>query len=154
MTMLTAIPRNWFSWDFTLVDEGHPLAEIGMSSWREKGTLTIANQTYRIFREGFFSGSFVLESSGAILARAAKPSAMTRRLIIDCNGSEFELKPVSAFTRKFQLLSRGAIVGTLSPRGFLSRRMNVELSPDLPLPARVFVVWLAVLMWKRESESG
>jgi hypothetical protein len=153
MTML-AIPRNWFSWDFTLFDEGHSLAKIRMSSWREKGTLTIADQTYRVYREGLFSGSFILESRGTVLARAAKPSAMTRRLVVDCGGSEFELKPLSAFSRKFQLRSGGAIVGTLSPGGFLSRRMNVELSPDLPLPARVFVVWLAVLLWKRESESA
>lgn len=152
--MLTAIPRHWFSWDFTLFDKGESLAEIGMSSWREKGRVTVSNTTYRVYREGFFTGAFVLESNGTVLARAEKPSAMTRKVVVHFGGSQFELKPRSGLSRKFQLLSGGAIVGTLSPAGFLSRRMNIELSEDLPLLIKVFVVWLTVLLWKRESEAA
>ena len=38
--------------------------------------------------------------------------------------------------------------------GFLSRLMNVELPDDLPLPIRALVVWLTLLLWKRDSEAG
>jgi hypothetical protein len=152
--MLTAIPHHWFSWNFTLFDQGRSLAEIGLSSWREKGGLTIGNSGYRVYREGLFTGAFVLESGGTAVARAEKPSAMTRRMIIDFRGTQFELRPRGIFSRGFQLLSRGAVVGTLSAGGFFSRRMDVELSEELPLPLRAFVVWLTLLLWKRDMEAA
>lgn len=152
--MLTAVPHHWFSWDFSLFNKGESVAEIDMSSWREKGSVTVSNSTYRVYREGLFSGEFILESNGTVHARARKPSAMTRRLVINVGGSEFELRPRSALSRKFHLLSGGAVVGTLSPGGFLSCRMHIDLSEDLPLPIRAFVVWLALLLWKRESEAA
>lgn len=152
--MLTAIPRHWLSWDFTLVNEGKALAEIDTSSWREKGTLTVSNTVYRVYREGLFSGAFVLENNGTVLARAEKASALSRRLIIDVDGARFELRPRAMFSRGFQLLEGNEVVGTLSPGGFLGRRMKVELSESLPLPIRAFMVWLAVLLWRRDVSAG
>ena len=153
--MLTAIPRHWFSWDVTLFEKDRSLAEIDMSAWREKGEVTVANTTYRVFREGLFSGDFVLEGNGLVVARAEKPSATTRRVVLTFGSTHFELKPrFTLFSRTFNLLAGRQVVGTLSPRGFLSRRMDIELSEDLPLPIKVFVVWLTVLLWKRDSDGG
>jgi hypothetical protein len=152
--MLTAIPHHWFSWDFSLLDKGEPLAEIDMSSWREKGSLRVSDSSYLVYRERVLSGDFLLEANGTVIARAKKASAMTRRLLLTVADSQFELKPRSALTRKFDLLSNGVIVGTLAPHGFLNRRMSVDLPEDLPLPIRSFVVWLTLLMWKRESEAA
>jgi hypothetical protein len=41
IAMLTAIPRHWFSWDFTLFEKGVPFAQLAMSLWREKGGFTV-----------------------------------------------------------------------------------------------------------------
>jgi hypothetical protein len=152
--MLTANPQSWFSWDFTLAKNGESLASIDLSSWREKGALTVANSTYRISREGLCSGAFVLESNGTVVARAHKPSAWTRRLILDFGGAQFELKPRSSFTRGFQLLTDGRAVGSLSPASFLNRKINVELPEDLPLQIRAFIVWLTVTLWKRDASAA
>jgi hypothetical protein len=154
LTMLTANPRSWFSWDFTLAKNGESLADIDLSSWREKGALTIANSSYRVYREGLCSGAFVLESNGAVVARAHKPSAWTRRMVLEFGGTLLELKPQSAFTRGFQLLNGDKIIGSLSPSSFLNRKINVELPEDLPLQIRAFVVWLTVLLWKRDASAA
>lgn len=82
--MLKAIPKNWFSWDFTVIEDSTPVAEIAVSWWREKGELTVRGSAYRVYREGPMWGAFVLESGGAILARAEKPSALRRS-----NGTHF-----------------------------------------------------------------
>ena len=152
--MLTANPRRWYSWDFRLAENGTSLAEIDLSSWREKGNLTVANTPYSVYREGLFSGAFVLESKGSVVARARKPSAWTRRLLIESGGSRFELKPGSSFTRRFKLLKDGKTVGTLSPASFLNRRINVELPEDIPLQIRAFIVWLTVLLWRRDAAAA
>jgi hypothetical protein len=152
--MLTANPRSWFSWDFTLAQDGKSLANIDLSSWREKGDLTVANSSYRVYREGICSGAFILESNGKIVARARKPSAWTRRLLIEIGGTQFELRPKSALTRGFRLLKGEQVVGTLSPASIWSRKINVELPEDIPLLTRAFVVWLTVLLWRRDANAA
>jgi hypothetical protein len=152
--MLTAIPRHWFSWNFTLLDGGQPFGELGMAMWREKGGFTISNTVYRISRERLFSGGFVLESNGVVIATARKPSAFTRRLLIEQGGVQYELRPRSMFLRGFQLRAGDQVVGTLLPDGFLSRRMNIDLPGSIPMPMRAFLIWLTVLMWKREADSA
>lgn len=152
--MLMAVPRSWFSWDFTLVDSGKPVARLDMSTWREKGALTISDKSYRVYKEGFFTSTFVLESDGTVMARARKTSSWTRRMVVTFGGVDYELKPRAMLSRGFRLLAGSTVVGTMTPGGFMSRRMKVELSEELPLLLRVFVVWLTVLLWKRESDTA
>jgi hypothetical protein len=58
------------------------------------------------------------------------------------------------FSRTFELHAGSTVVGSLSARGVFSRRMNVDLPETLPLAVRVFVVWLTVVLWKREAEAA
>ena len=152
--MLTAIPRHWFSWDFALTDGEKPLADIDISWWRENGELTISNVPYRVHREAPVMGAFILESSGAVIARAEKPNAFSRRMVIEYADVRYELKPSFVFSRRFHLISGTTIVGTLSPSGLLSRQMNIDLSDDLPLPVGVFIVWLTLILWKRDWDAA
>jgi hypothetical protein len=152
--MLTATPRHWFSWDYALATEHDHLADIDISCWREKGTLTIEGQQYAVYRERPMSGKFVLESGGAIVASAQKPSSLRRRLLIEHAGRHYELKPRDMFTRTYVLREGTAVVGTLSATGLFTRRMNVDLPETLPLPVRVFVVWLTVILWKRDAAAS
>jgi hypothetical protein len=32
--------------------------------------------------------------------------------------------------------------------------MNIDLPENLPLPVRAFVIWLTVLLWKREAQAA
>ena len=89
--MLTIIPKAWYSWYFSVVDQDRPLAFLDLSSWREKGTLTIEGVEHRVYREGVMSGDFVLERNGTVLARASKPSALFNRFVVAHQGREFTL---------------------------------------------------------------
>jgi hypothetical protein len=153
--MLSATPRGWFSWDYAVSRNSDHLADIDISCWREKGTLTVEGQRYGVYRERPLSGKFILESNGTILASAEKPSSLRRRLLIeDAAGRQYELKPRDMFTRTFQLHAGAAVVGSLSASGLFSRRMNVDLPETLPLPLRVFVMWLTVILWKRDAQAA
>ncbi|HWL62894.1 MAG TPA: hypothetical protein VNQ32_08855 [Steroidobacteraceae bacterium] len=152
--MLTATPKRWFSWNYTVSRDDDRLADLDISWWREKGSLAVDGRRYAVYRERPMSGKFILESDGAIVASAEKPSSLKRRLLIEHAGRRYELKPRSMFTRTFDLREGSTVVGSLSARGFFSRRMNVDLPETLPLPVRMFVTWLTVLLWKRESEAA
>jgi hypothetical protein len=153
--MLTATPRGWFSWDYAVSRNSDHLADIDISWWREKGTLTVDGQHYGVYRERPLSGKFILESDGTIVASAEKPNSLRRRMLIETTaGKQYELKPRDMFTRTFELHAGSTVVGSLSAKGVFSRGMNVDLPETLPLPVRVFVMWLTVILWKRDAAAA
>jgi hypothetical protein len=151
--MLRAIPKGWLSWDFVVKQGSQTLAEIDVSWWREQGELAVRGRTYKVFREGLMSGAFVLESAGSVLARAEKPSAFRRSFAIEHAGRQYTLRSKSAFGRAFELLDGPRAIGSISPEWIFSRRASADLPEDLPLEVRVFIIWLTIILWKRESDS-
>jgi hypothetical protein len=152
--MLTAAPKQWFSWDFTVTEGSQPVANIDISWWRERGLLTVQGADYRVYRERMMSGDFILESAGSVVARAHKPSAFHRLFTINHEGRRYTLRAESVFRRTFLLLEGDRQIGSLSPEGIFTRRATVDLPAILPLAVRVFVIWLAVILWKRASDGS
>jgi hypothetical protein len=151
--VLQIAPTHWYSWDFTVTDESRPVADIATSWWGEKGALTIDDTAYRVYREALMSGAFVLEHAGSVLARAEKPSVFRREFVIRHAGREYTLCRESLFRRAFVLLDGSRQVGALVPKGTFTREAAADLPHDLPLPVRMFIVWLTVISWKREQSS-
>ena len=152
--MLRAVPKRWFSWDFTVMQGSETLADMDLSWWREKGVLTVQGRSYRVYREGLMSGDFVLESPESVVARANKPSALRRSFLIEHAGKQYTLRARSAFRRAFLLLDGETEVGSLSPEGIFTRRVTVDLPEDMKPPVKVFIVWLAIILWTREAQAA
>ena len=151
--MLEILPTHWYSWDVTVTDESRPVADIALSWWREKGALTIGGATYRLYREAPLSGAFVLEHAGSVLAQAEKPSIFRREFVIRHAGREYTLRRASMFRRGFVLLHGSQQVGSIAPKSAFTRKAAADLPHDLPLPVRMFIVWLTVISWRREQNS-
>ena len=152
--MLTVAPKHWSSWDFTVAEGSQAVADIDISWWREKGALTVQGVGYRVYRERAMSGNFILESAAAVVARAQKPSAFHRAFTIDHEGRQYTLRAPSLFRRGFELLDGNRTIGSLSPEGAFTRRATANLPSTLPLDVRVFVIWLAIILWKRAADAG
>lgn len=153
-TMLKVIPRSWLSWDFTVTDESRPVAEIGVAWLRERGVLKVEGTTYEVYREGLVSGDYVLEGGGSVLARARKLGALRRAFSIEHQGRIYTLEAKRALGRAFRLLEGSRETGSIVPEGILTRRARADLPEELPLAVKVFVIWLTVIMWKREEDSS
>ncbi|MCL6548988.1 MAG: hypothetical protein K6T30_08765 [Alicyclobacillus sp.] len=151
--VLEAIPKHWFSWDFLVTSSSRPVAEIGISWWREKGELMVEGLPYQVYRERLMSGAFVLSSNGSVLARAEKPSAFRRSFLLDYMGKCYTLQARSAFGRTFILSEDSTEIGSIHPTGLLTRRARAVLPGHLPLFFKVFLIWLTLVLWKREAES-
>jgi hypothetical protein len=61
------------------------------------------------------------------------------------------LRAKSALRRAFILLEGSREIGAISPEGIFSRRAAVDLPEEMPLPVKIFITWLAVILWKRAS---
>ena len=40
------------------------------------------------------------------------------------------------------------------PEGLFTRRARINLPEELPLPVRVFMIWLTVILWKRDADNN
>lgn len=154
VNMLKAIPKSWLSWDYSIVDGSKQVADIDLAFFREKGKLTVEGEEYTVYRENLASGDFILDSGNGVLARAEKPSALFRRFTIDHQGRQYTLEAASALSRRFVLLDGSTEIGSITPAGLLTRKASVDLPKDLPLPIRIFIAWLTLIMWRRDSESS
>ncbi len=152
--MLQLTPQGWFGWNFDVLHDGNKIAEIKTSILPEGGSFSIDGASYRIWREGMFSGEFLLDRDGQTVARAQKPSAFRSLFEITHLDRSYTLKKESLLSRSFVLLEGDVAVGSIRSEGRLSRKATVSLPEAMPAPVQLFVIWLVILLWKRESDAA
>jgi len=152
--MLEAITTGIFSSSMRLQQDDQLLGEFDPSIWRDKAQLELEEGTYQLYREGAISGDFVLEHNGKIAARATKPSAFRGVFEVELAGRQVVLRKRSMWSRDFVVLDGEKEIGGIRPQGVFRRRTNIDLPGDWPLAFRVFVFWLAFIIWKRESAAA
>jgi len=152
--MLHIVPLHWYKWDFKIFEDDRPIAVIDRSWRNESGQLILEDATYEIYRKGAFFGTFVLEKEGAVVAEAEKPSAFKRQFEIKYATRRFVLKSISVFGRGYDLIEDGRIIGSIVARSVFTRKARADLPEEMPLSVRVFVIFLVLLLWKREATAA
>ena len=153
-SIVEAVPTNFLSTTFSLQQSNRLLGEFAASLWRDRARLEVEDGTYELYREGLFTGDFVLEKDGKVVAIASKPSAFRNRFEMVILSRQLVLQKMSPLTRRFGLFDGDKQVGGIYPLGMVTRRSNIDLPADWPLPIRVFVFWLAFLIWKRQNAAA
>jgi hypothetical protein len=151
---MTLVPKHWYSWDFNVTSGDRTLAVLDVSAWCERAEIVIGDVTHRVFREGVMSGDFVMARGDRELARAAKPSVFRNTFIVRYDGTDYTLRKASAWRRAFVLLEGERQIGSIAPESLWTRRAAADLPADWPMPIRSFVIWLAVVLWKREAAAS
>ena len=151
--MITAEPRGLFSRDYDVyIDEGGPIS-LEFTRFGEEAEFQIDGVTFRIHREGMFSGHFTLVALHRVLADAYKRSVFHRSFEIELEGDSHTLTTASHFGRSFSLLQGGRRVGWIGPVGIFSRSMECVVPDHLPLPLQVFLLSLVILLGRRQYNS-
>ena len=152
MTLQVAHAR-FGSPDFTIQQDSHDVANVEMSWWCEKGTLTIDRTRYQMYREGWLTGAYVLERDGTVIARAERGSAFLRQYVLQYRDRHYTLKARSAFRRPFVVWDGTQEIGSIECTAFFSRDAMAELPDAWPLPVRAFVIWLTMVQWRRDHAA-
>jgi hypothetical protein len=95
----------------------------------------------------------ILERNGTLLARAMKPSALRNVFVLEYERKQYMLRKKSSWTREVLLLNGERVLGTLSPESPWTRRTTVALPDNWPLPVKVFVAWLAIVLRGRALDE-
>jgi len=152
--MLEAIPTDFFSTNFRLEQESQLVGELGPSMWRCKATLELEDGTYNLYREKLLSGDYLLEHNGTIIARASKLNVFRDKFAVQVGNRLVELRKLRWATRKFGLFDGETQLGAIYPKGLFTKRATIDLPTEWPIANRVFMFWLAFLMWKRDSQAA
>ena len=152
--MLSAQPRKWYSWDFTVQDaEGRHVADVDLSAWRERGKVMLAGTEYRVRPEGL-CGPFVLEDDVSVRARARKTSLLGCEFEIEFEGDHYSLRKRSIWSGAMVLRQGAEELGTIRPTAWYRRGARIELAERLSPVLKAFAVWLALLLWKRDAAAA
>ncbi len=151
--MLRVESDSWFSWDFTILDGEREVAKLDQSWWSEAAEMEIEGESCRLYREGMM-GDFVLEAGGEVSVRAEKPSALRNAFVVRHGDESFELEKESVWKQKYSLRRHGRDAGSIAKESWATSNLTADLPEDLPLRVRVFMVWLVLVLWKRENDSA
>jgi hypothetical protein len=143
--VLKTTPRNWFTWNCDVVEDNLAIGSIEFSAWGEAGQFFISNSCYVAYRETPVSAIFFLEQNGERIAWAVKSNPFARMFEINYADTKYELKAESPFSREFVLQERELIIGAISPEHLFTRRAIADLPTTIPLPLRLFMIWLVLL---------
>jgi hypothetical protein len=129
------------------------LGELATSFLTSNGQLELEEGTYQLYREGRFSGDFLLELNGNVVARASKPSAFQNRFEIETADRRFVLRKPSSINRKLIVVDGQQEIGSIYPLGTFTRRTHVDLPDDWPVAIRAFLFWIVFNVWKRANAA-
>ncbi|MEM6326051.1 MAG: hypothetical protein AAF791_02940 [Bacteroidota bacterium] len=155
--MLTATPTGLLSKHFAFARDGRPLGTIRQSGVREKGEIVLDGVPYS-FQNQLVGRDFLLESDGRVLARAKKRTL--RRafdVTLDLDGMPprplaLEVSGAVSFMKggRYSLSEAGRPLGQIIKTP-LARSARATFPDDLPEPVQVFLLWIALMMWRREQ---
>lgn len=155
--MLEIKPAGLFSSDYGIFEDGNILGVIDKKilSLKEKATLLIKNQKYSVSREGILSGHFLMTSQGTVIARAEKAGFIRDVFVIKYDGRELRLEGKSLSLRdKFFLFEGTGQIGSLFQKSLFSRKMVFDVQVEIPLEIKLFIIYLALVIKSRNSESA
>jgi hypothetical protein len=150
MNVLDLVPVGWLSTDMNVFNDGTLLAELQFSRWRENGSILSGGKRYAIHKEGMFSNRFLLEIDGGSCSQAQIKASWIRTVSMDYEGASYALK-WTALSRRVQVLRDGLEVGAVYRMGFWGKRARAEFMDEIPLVAKVFLLWLVCLGWNRDA---
>jgi hypothetical protein len=154
--MLRAVQKGWFSYDLEVFDRaGTPVARVDLAHWHENAKIEVGGSRY-LARHEAWAREFVLEAEdGRTVAVAEKPNAWEQRFSLEYGGGRYRLAKESVWRSVFLLTREGVgVVGSVRRKSLFGRETVVDLPGELPLEVRVFILWLTVLMQKRDAAAA
>lgn len=141
-----------WSWRFDVRPEPGEEVEL-VISLRERCAFRLNGVRYEFRAKGFTRRNFELMQRDTVVA-SAKVGSFRRTFDLEYRGYHLTLKAKSMFRRAFLLLRDEELLGTVTPTSILGHGAAAELSELLEPPAQLFVVWLVLVMWKREVATA
>lgn len=152
--MFTCLPRSLCSWDFRILGTSAEPAAVTLHFLSEQGEIVYGPTRFAVRKHGWLSGHWSLESGERAYAEAQKRSAFVRAFEVREADTELTLRAESPLTRRYEILSGGSLLGTISPAHPFTRRASIDCASQVSEPAQLFCFWLVALTWRRAANRN
>jgi hypothetical protein len=152
--VLEAVPTDLFSYNFRLQQQNELVGEVDVSMFRDKARVELQDGSYTLRRERLWSGDYLLEKDDTVIARATKTGVFSCSFDVELPNRTLTLRKLSIWNRRLGVFDCGKQIGSVYPTGTFMRRSNIDLPADWPLIDRIFVFWLAFIVWKRQNSAA
>jgi hypothetical protein len=154
--MIRATPKGWLSSHFKIFENDNEITELDFKNVGQKVSVEIQDETYEFKPRvsDYSAGSYIIESNNSALAFAERVEDLDKTFSFVLGEKEYLLRPDSTWGRKFVLLENEEEVGAIYPKRRFSSNVVAELPNVIPLPIRVFMLWLVVSFWKKDEDDA
>lgn len=147
--MLRSTRRGFFRHSYEISEDGRPAAVLA-GARREGATFSVEGGEYRVVRNGY--KAFTLTGPDGEVAKAERVGGRT--WTISSLYVPLELVRTSIWKETYEVTRFGETVGTLRQDGTFKNTSSADLPDDLPLPLRLFVVYLVETLWERSRQTA
>ena len=159
--MFDVAPDGW-SWSrYSVRRDGQVVARLTFRAMREAGDIVVDGERHEVRRERAGGGRWLLRpviegAPGRAVAVAEKPSAWRHRFVVRAPGrsTALHVQRPSALRRTYEVREADRVIGRLRQVSMWRRRISVDLPDDLPPQVQVFVVWLVLLLFRRDDSAA
>ncbi|HEY7850142.1 MAG TPA: hypothetical protein VIC27_08760 [Ktedonobacterales bacterium] len=149
---MTAAAQGAIARRYQIAAEGVPVAEINFPALGPSTASPIAGRTYRLRRVGVLRERLTLEPDAAgarAVASATQRDPLRRDFAVELGDRHLRLRAASPLRSEYLLLDGAQTIGAVRPAGALRHDAEADLPDDLPLEARIFILWVVLLLWRR-----
>ncbi len=130
------------------------VATLRASSWKEAGTATIGAQTWVLAKtRRELTARWATEPEDAVRMRAHQTSLWKGTWAVDLEGTPVEVRPASRWTGTHRYSIDGRTVAESGTNGWWSPRPTLTVEPDLPVHHQVFLLWLELVINRRNTAA-
>jgi hypothetical protein len=147
--MLRARRRGVFRREYEIESDGGPVTTLS-GARREGCEFTLDGTAYRVERDS--RKRFLLHGPGgraAPAARAAGPGGAVR-----AESGNVKLVKPSMWRSGWEVHQRGSARGSVRHVGMLSRSFVADMPSDVPMPVRVFALYVLLVHFERQNNAA
>ncbi|MGC5165770.1 hypothetical protein [Luteimicrobium sp. DT211] len=145
--------RSWGNQELVL--DGTTVGLFDTSTFRERATVRLGPEVWEYARQsgGAILGTGPAGSPTPFQLWATRRSFFTYTWDVATPAGRYELKQ-GVFSTAFQVLRAGVPIGEARRAGTLTNRFSLSVTPDVPLPDQVFLLWVVEASERRRSHSS
>jgi hypothetical protein len=135
--------------------DGAVVATLHASNWKEAASAVVGQRSWAFAkRHGELTGRWAADPADAVRLRARKRSWRNSTWAADLEGTRVEVRSTSLWRAAHRFLVDGTVVAEGGSVGVLSPRPTLTADPAMPLDHQVFLLWLELVIIRRNSESA
>ena len=132
--------------------DGAVVATLRSSNWKEAGTATIGEQAWVLAKnDRALTARWAADPEDAVRLRARQTSLWKGTWAADLEGTSVEVLPASRWKGTHRYALDGRTVAESGTTGGWSPRPTLTAEPDLPLHHQVFLLWVELIISRRNT---